>query len=139
MTARSGCRLARHVDGKSRATARSFEDRADRPCALELVEARRACDQHDAVEELARGLSLGRRRHDRPEEGHLTHVDDGRADLVTDGVHARVVTLSQRLVVVGAGRGVRELGLEPDVAQRPAMTSSQFSFPCTWCRVPMAL
>src|SRR5919112_5389897 len=69
--------------------------------ALELVEARRARDQHDAVPELAGVLALGCRRDERTEERHALDRDDRRADLLADEVDPLVVGGPQGLVVLG--------------------------------------
>ena len=67
--------------------------------------------------ECAGGLALRRRRDDRTEEGDVTDVDDRRADVVADGVHAFGVAGPQSGVKVGdVGRG-REVVFEADVSQ----------------------
>src|SRR5689334_7645440 len=81
------------------------------PGPLDLVEAGGTGNEQRAVPELAGGLALGRRRDDGAEEGdppavRAGYVDDRRADVVADRLHARGVAGPQRLVVLGGlGRG----------------------------------
>ena len=64
--------------------------------------------QDGAVEGLAGVLTGGHLADDRAEEGDAVDVHDRGADVVADRVHARVVALLQRLVVLGGGRGLGE-------------------------------
>src|SRR3954451_14737809 len=103
---------------------RLLKDRADVAGALELVEARRAGDQQDAVPQLARRLALGGGGDDRAEEGDLLpldrsrRVDDGRADIVADRLHAGVVAGPQGVVPGVAGGRVGERRVEAHLGQR---------------------
>src|SRR3712207_8988142 len=66
--------------------------------ALELVEPRRACDQDDAVPELAGVLALGRGRHDGTEERDALDGDDRGADLLRSEEHTSELQSRQYLV-----------------------------------------
>src|SRR4051794_16210245 len=75
----------------------SVEDRTDVPGALQLEETGRARDEHHAIPELARRLTLGRRGDDRSEERDLLprdragRVNHRGADVGTDRLHPGVV------------------------------------------------
>src|SRR3981081_3736589 len=88
------------------------------PRALELEKVRIGGEGHRGIPQLAGFLTARNPRKHRPEERHTVDVDGRRADIVTDRVHAGVVTLAQRLVVGVAGGGLGQVGGQTGLVQR---------------------
>ena len=86
--------------------------------ALELEEVRIRRERHRRVPQLAGLLAARDPRQHRAEERDAVDVDGRRADVVADRVHALVVALAQRLVVLVGVGGLGQLGGQPDLLER---------------------
>src|SRR5215475_9747733 len=100
----------------------SVEDRLGLARALDFVEPGGTRDEQHSVPELPRRLTLRPRRDDRTEERdrlavRTRRVDDGRADVEADGLHALVVALADPLVELGRVRRVGQSRVEPAVGK----------------------
>src|ERR1700704_2601676 len=97
---------------------KSVELRRLGPAALELPEVRIGRERHRGVPQLARFLAARDLREHRAEEGDAVDVDGRGADVVADRVHALVVTLAQRLVVLVGVCRLGQLGGQSELLER---------------------